>query len=235
MSVWLRQGTLNNEGNESAKIMQELNYSNQLTTEAIEKIGKNVEATDHSVTKITEAVDLITDIASQTGLLALNASIEAARAGEAGKGFAVVATEIQHLSQESGDSAQRITDIVKRLSEDSRNAMLVMKEVMDRLQEQQDKLNETILKFQNVRDGITSSREHTSQIHSQAQQCDHDRNEMVDIVQNLSAMSEENAASAQEVSATIESIAEGISGTKTESGQMRGMADKLKEKIKFFK
>ena len=165
-----------------------------------------MEATDQSVTKITEAVDMITDIASQTGLLSLNASIEAARAGEAGKGFAVVATEIQHLSQESEDSALKITEIVKRLSEDSRNSMLVMKEVMERLQEQQDKLNETISKFQNVRDGITSSREHTGQIHIQAQQCDHDRNEMLDIVQNLSAISEENAASTEETTASMQEL-----------------------------
>lgn len=225
---------MNNEGNESAKIMQELNHSNQLTTEAIQKIGKNVEATDHSVTKITEAVDLITDIASQTGLLSLNASIEAARAGEAGKGFAVVATEIQHLSQESGDSAQKITEIVQTLSEDSRNSMLVMKEVMERLQEQQEKLNETILKFQNVRDGITSSREHTSQIHDQAQQCDHDRNEMVDIVQNLSAISEENAASTEETTASMQELNATITLLADSAVKLKELAVALEENTKFF-
>lgn len=77
------------EGNEAAEIIQELNNSNQLTADAIERIGQNVTATNHSVTQITEAVDLITDIACQTDLLSLNASIEAARAGEAGKVFPV--------------------------------------------------------------------------------------------------------------------------------------------------
>lgn len=225
---------MNNEGNESSNIMQELNHSNQLTTEAIEKIGKNVEATDQSVTKITEAVDMITDIASQTGLLSLNASIEAARAGEAGKGFAVVATEIQHLSQESGDSALKITEIVKRLSEDSRNSMLVMKEVMERLQEQQDKLNETISKFQNVRDGITSSREHTGQIHIQAQQCDHDRNEMLDIVQNLSAISEENAASTEETTASMQELNSTITLLADSAVKLKELAVALEENTKFF-
>lgn len=225
---------MNNEGNESANIMQELNHSNQLTTDAIEKIGKNVEATDHSVNKITEAVDMITDIASQTGLLSLNASIEAARAGEAGKGFAVVATEIQHLSQESGDSAQKITEIVKTLSEDSRNSMLVMKEVMERLQEQQDKLNETILKFQKVRDGISTSREHTSLIHNQAQQCDHDRNQMLDIVQNLSAISEENAASTEQTTASMEELNSTITLLADSAIKLKELAEALEENTKFF-
>lgn len=225
---------MNNEGNESANIMQELNHSNQLTTDAIEKIGKNVEATDQSVNKITEAVDMITDIASQTGLLSLNASIEAARAGEAGKGFAVVATEIQHLSQESGDSAQKITEIVKTLSEDSRNSMLVMKEVMERLQEQQDKLNETILKFQKVRDGISTSREHTSLIHNQAQQCDHDRNQMLDIVQNLSAISEENAASTEQTTASMEELNSTITLLADSAIKLKELAEALEENTKFF-
>ena len=233
---WLNENSMvmNNEGNESAKIMQELNHSNQLTTEAIQNIGKNVEATDYSVSKITEAVDIITDIASQTSLLSLNASIEAARAGEAGKGFAVVASEIQHLAQESGDSALKITEIVQRLSEDSRNSMLVMKEVMERLQEQQDKLNETILKFQNICEGITSSREHTSQIHTQAQQCDHDRNEMLDIVQNLSAISEENAASTEETTASMQELNSRMTLLTDSAIKLKELAVSLEENTKFF-
>lgn len=225
---------MHEEGNKSAEIMQELNTSNQLTTEAIQKIGKNVEATDHSVTQITEAVDLITDIASQTDLLSLNASIEAARAGEAGKGFAVVATQIQHLAQESGSSAQKITKIVEKLSGDSKNAMLVMEEVMERLQVQQDKLNETIAKFQNVRDGITISKEHTSQIHNQAQQCDSDRNKMVDIVQNLSAISEENAASTQETTASMEELNSTITLLSDAAMNLKELAVSLDESTKFF-
>ena len=222
------------EGNEAAKIMQELNDSNQLTVEAIERIGKNVTATNHSVTQITEAVDLITNIASQTDLLSLNASIEAARAGEAGKGFSVVATEIQHLSQESGNSAQKITEIVGRLSEDSQNAMLVMEEVADRLKEQQVKLNETIEKFQNVRNGISSSKEHTKQIHTQAKQCDSGRKAILDTVQNLSAISEENAASTQETTASMEEFNSTISLLADAANNLKELAVSLNDSTKFF-
>ena len=68
-------------GDESAKIIKELETSNNHTTEALEKIGNQVYATNASVQSIKEAIALISSIAEETNLLSLNASIEAARAG----------------------------------------------------------------------------------------------------------------------------------------------------------
>ncbi|MGN0689022.1 MAG: methyl-accepting chemotaxis protein [Oscillospiraceae bacterium] len=67
--------------------------------------------------KINEEVNSIQDIASQTNILAINASIEAARAGEAGKGFAVVAQEIKNLSSNSSMSANAIADVCREMNE----------------------------------------------------------------------------------------------------------------------
>ena len=113
-------------GVEVTGIIQELNDSNDKTVQAIQTVSQNVIATDESVMRISEAVDMITNIAGQTSLLSLNASIEAARAGETGRGFAVVASEIQKLSEESNKSAQCISKIIKSLSEDSHNSMEMM-------------------------------------------------------------------------------------------------------------
>ena len=221
-------------GEESSKIMQELSNSNDLTVAAVDRIAKNVEATDISVSQITEAVNLITDIASQTKLLSLNASIEAARAGEAGKGFSVVATEIQQLSEQSNSSAQKITDIVNRLSSDSQNSMEVMKEVKVRLDEQQDKLNETKQKFAEVIAGIINSREGAESINVQATSCDSARRTIVDIVQNLSAISEENAASSEETTASMVELNSTINILANSAKDLKELAVSLEKNISFF-
>ena len=226
---------MQNSGSQATNIMQELAESNDKTADAIQLVSRNVEATDESVKRIAEAVELITNIASQTNLLSLNASIEAARAGEAGKGFAVVATEIQKLSEESNASANKISEIIKGLSEDSKKSLEMMNEVKTRIDEQSSKLEQTKSQFGDVTSGIMSSREGTDSINGEARECDTSRSGVVDIISNLSAISEENAASTeqttasmQELNATINLLAESAKGLKT-------LAVSMDEATQFFK
>ena len=222
-------------GVEVTGIIQELNDSNDKTVQAIQTVSQNVIATDESVMRISEAVDMITNIAGQTSLLSLNASIEAARAGETGRGFAVVASEIQKLSEESNKSAQCISKIIKSLSEDSHNSMEMMEEVRIRLQEQQEKLDATKERFENVNAGIVSFREETMEINDQAKACDASREKVVDIIQDLSAISEENAASSQETTASMQELNATISLLAESAGGLKDLAVSLSESIEFFK
>lgn len=221
-------------GEESTVIMNELSESNDKTTEAVYKVSENVKATDDSVTQIEMAVDLITNIASQTSLLALNASIEAARAGEAGKGFAVVATEISKLSEESNASAQRISEIIKVLSDDSKHSMEMMEEVRTRLKEQQDKLAVTKEQFGAVIAGIEEARKETENINAQAKDCDTARQVVVDIIQNLSAISEENAAATQETTASVEELNAMVNILAESAKESKDLAKALEEETRYF-
>ncbi|MCI9347580.1 MAG: methyl-accepting chemotaxis protein [Lachnospiraceae bacterium] len=220
---------------EASRIINELSESNDRTTDAIKKIEVSVHTTNDSVTRIQDAVNLIASIASETSLLALNASIEAARAGEAGRGFAVVATEISKLSEDSAQSTKTIEDIIHQLTVDSEASVRIMNEVNEIILEQQQKLVQTREKFDVVSTGIENSRKESSVISSQADECNSERGKVVDVIQNLSAVSEENAASTQETTASMQELNATINLLAEAAGELKSMAQVLEEDVAFFK
>lgn len=219
----------------SSEIMEQLFESNDKTVEAIHKISANISATDESVKQIEDAVSLISNLASQTNLLSLNASIEAARAGEAGRGFAVVATEIQQLAEQSDNAAKQISEIIEVLAQNSRNSLNEMDEVNERLQDQQTKFQETKEQFQGVSEGIDASRDGTDKINGQAQECNVARTSVIDVIQSLSAISQENAASAQETSASMQELNDSMSVLVESAGKLKELAESLQQDVAYFK
>ncbi|EOS44314.1 hypothetical protein C810_03473 [Lachnospiraceae bacterium A2] len=227
--------TMKEAGDTSAEIMKGLAASTDRTNEAIQKIGAQVYATNESAQKIRAAVDIISSIASQTSLLSLNASIEAARAGEFGKGFAVVASEIQKLADESSNSAQTITDVINSLLEDSEMTVEIMKEVEEIIIDQREKLVATQSHFVEVETGINNSREGASMIEQRTHVCDESRKTVVEVISNLSALSQENAASAQQTTASMEELNDTIQLLAGAANSLRNMSDRMEEEMKFFK
>lgn len=220
---------------EASRIINELSESNDRTTDAIKKIEVSVHTTNDSVTRIQDAVNLIASIASETSLLALNASIEAARAGEAGRGFAVVATQISKLSEDSAQSTKTIEDIIHQLTVDSEASVQIMNEVNEIILEQQQKLVQTREKFDVVSTGIENSRKESYVISNQADECNSERGKVVDVIQNLSAVSEENAASTQETTASMQELNATINLLAEAAGELKSMAQVLEENVAFFK
>ena len=220
---------------ESEVIIRELGASNDKTIQAIKKIDESVHTTNESVGKIQDAVNLITAIASETSLLALNASIEAARAGEAGRGFAVVASQISKLSEDSNNSAKTIEDIIHQLAADSEASVQIMADVSEIITEQQNKLNETRDKFADVSKGIELSMSETSKIFEQTKECDAARIKVTDVIENLSAVSEENAASTEETNSSMQELNSTINQLAEAARDLKDISDMLGQDIAFFK
>lgn len=111
---------------------------NRTVQEVVRQMGVISESVHHSAEtvrqlgerseEIGQIVDLITQVAGQTNLLALNAAIEAARAGEQGRGFAVVAGEVRKLAAQAEEFAGRITELVRGIQQETRNAAEAMGE-----------------------------------------------------------------------------------------------------------
>ena len=110
------------------------------SSQKIADINGQVQAFHEKINKIGEIVDIVKKVASQSNLLALNASIEAARAGEAGKGFAVVADQVRQLSSNTAESAEDIVKYVNELKGDIEVLATSMEETTSKLSEGNEKV-----------------------------------------------------------------------------------------------
>ena len=146
---------------------------------------------------VKDIVDTILSISGQTNLLALNASIEAARAGEAGKGFAVVADEIRALSEHTKESAEQIASTIDELIEKVNTASENMQRCVESGNEQGEIINDTGEKFEIILDKVSNLTERAAKISDNVDSCVDANAKVMDAISNLSATSEEVAASAQ--------------------------------------
>jgi methyl-accepting chemotaxis protein len=219
----------------SSSAIDELSKSNDDTTVAINNIGQQIMSTNDSIKQVGKAATLITSITEQTRLLSLNASIESARAGEAGRGFAVVASEIQKLASQSDEAADEIQQIIDRLLRESTETVDAMQSTGDLLVEQQNKLEDTKQRFGTVMEGIHVSDENTKEINHSVMVCDDSRKAIIDVINNLSALSEENAASAEETTASMQELNATISTLAESAGDLREMSEELNKSVGFFK
>ncbi len=219
----------------AVSILNALSSSNQNMTEGIHKIANQITKTNDSVKEIEEAVSLISSIADQTNLLSLNASIEAARAGEAGRGFAVVASEIQQLADQSNQSADTIFGVISNLIRDFKETLQVMEEVEEATSDQNKKLSETQKQFEIVNQGIVQSRDKTAVIKNAISECNEVRNTVSQIVLSLSAISEENASSANETASAMQQLNSTMAELLQESQKLLSISSQLEQDMTFFK
>jgi methyl-accepting chemotaxis protein len=220
--------------NEGSVVVEELiNKTNQRES-FTEKIQEGIEKTNTSADKINSASQVIQTIADQTNLLALNAAIEAARAGDAGRGFAVVADEIRKLAEQSSTSAQEIDSTVKELQINSQDSVQIMQKSTQIAGEQANSVKMTNEKFAGIAEAIAETEEVIAIINTSGQRMRDEKNRIIDIFANLSAIAEENAAASQEVSATTQQLAASMETISGESRNLAVMAQDLQEAIDKF-
>ena len=219
---------------QASAILAELASVNQQTVDAIEVISQQTNTTNESALKIRDATNLITEIADETNLLSLNASIEAARAGEQGRGFAVVAAQISKLAEQSNESARKIEEIITSLIADSTKSVETMDHVREIMTRQNENVQKTDEAFQVVKDGIDRSMEGVQYIADKTSKLDEARVNVVDIVQNLTAIAEENAAGTEETSASATEFGNMIGDIESETEGLKNAANIIEESVGMF-
>lgn len=197
-SMVLASGRVSDTVESGALSVQELGRQADNVSDSSKVVEEVITELTSKVQKVSGFVDTIISISSQTNLLALNASIEAARAGEAGKGFAVVAEEIRHLSEDTKEASNNITSIIRELDIDTKRANESIENAVASVTRQNELISETKDKFSHVSQEVERLSQNMDEVKECMEQTRSLSNSIYDNISQLSATSEEVAASSNE-------------------------------------
>ena len=214
-----------------AKTVNQMNSIHDSVMESNEMIKSLYERSKD----VSSILDVITGIADQTNLLALNAAIEAARAGEHGKGFAVVADEVRKLAEQSQTSAKEIYGIVQRIQQETKSSVETMACVTDDVQNGVRISNEAIVTFRQIVQKMEEITPHMEEVSAIAQQMSAGVQEVTANSNEIGIIAQENAAASEEVAASTQEQAASMEEISASAKSLTIMAEDLKDLISKFK
>ena len=214
---------------------KELNQQTQSTIEITTDIINAIEALAEKSVTVTQITNVINEIANQTNLLALNASIEAARAGEHGRGFAVVANEIRNLAEKSKQSVNEIQKIISSIWADTQTAVETAKKVEAVLGEQENAVKNTTVSYDKINDSVEKLMVYLNYITESVGNIEEARVSTLSAIENISAVLEEIAASANSVSQSAKEQLNSVEALNRSSGTMKENAEELTQAVQKFK
>lgn len=216
---------------EGLEEMEEMTKITEESSIAANKVHDIILRTNDSAKKISQASQVIANIAGQTNLLALNAAIEAARAGEAGRGFSVVAEEIRKLAEESENSTKIIDEIVEDLQQNAANAVDMVEKVSMIVAEQATNANVNKENYWAIHQAVSDANKVIDEMLEACDEMETMKNEILDVLQSLSATAEEYSASTEEVAAAMEEQTASMESIANASEELAKLAQNLQEVI----
>ena len=183
----------------SAKqIDSSVEQSNMLRDE-IESASATIDQLANDTQNVEQILNVITSIAEQTNLLALNAAIEAARAGEQGRGFAVVADEVRELASRTAKSTSEIRDLLNTLTAAANESVIAMNMAMEKARQNSENAEKTGLSVRKISEQILAINGMNAQIATATEEQTSVASIVVDNVSNMHASFQSTLNSLEEV------------------------------------
>lgn len=202
--------------------------------ESIAIVREAMQQNNEQAQKIEVTSQKINDIADQTNLLSLNAAIEAARAGEAGRGFAVVAEEIRGLAEETNDLTNEIGTIIQELLEKTADAAQNMESMEKIFEEQERSVGDTRENFVQIEQCLESVQSSVNMLYESSNNMTGSKEIIVEMIEGISAASQENAAGSEEVLAAVETQDSVITDITGMTQNLSAVAEELMEQAHKF-
>jgi len=232
IDVVKESNTLKEKGLNAVIVLKE---KSDASNAASDEINSAILEMDKSAEQIGVIVETINNIAAQTNLLSLNASIEAARAGESGRGFAVVADEIRKLAEQSAEASRSIKSLIDNIQAKSKNAVNTVDESKKIIEAQNVAVAETQGAFNDISEMLQSISDNLLSISSLNEVMVGKKNEILSVMEAISASAEETSASTEQISASSVQQAAAIEEVAKTAEHLNILAQKLSEEISKFK
>ncbi|UCZ53955.1 methyl-accepting chemotaxis protein [Bacillus shivajii] len=185
--------------------------------------------------EIEGIISLITDIAEQTNLLALNAAIEAARAGEHGKGFTVVADEVRKLAEQSGESANKISLLIKDIQSEITQSIDSMGEGKKAVNDGINYVNKAGASFEEITSAISEVSTQIQEVSASVQQITASTEAVVKSTDSMSSTAQTSASNTQNVAASAEEQNASMEEITASATTLSDLATRLQDSVRTFK
>ncbi|PJI07786.1 MULTISPECIES: methyl-accepting chemotaxis protein [Clostridium] len=234
------------------KVNESSSFTETKTKEGQEKIGallesinevKNlfdvvvnkIQTLDSSVSKVGEITQAIDEISEQTNLLALNAAVEAARAGEAGKGFSVVAEEVGKLAEQSKESTEEINKLIGNITVETKNVIMTSSNVKKAFSDQSDIIENTKQSYEDMLSAIRNIAPLIKNSYGSVEIIMKSKDDILNKVDSLTAVSEETSATSEEISASSEELYASSENVSSFADKLNKVAKGLDDSVNKFK
>lgn len=207
----------------------------QSINESVTDLGKIIYSLEERSEEINQIVNVISDIADQTNLLSLNAAIEAARAGENGKGFAVVANEVRKLSEQSAKSTETIRHLISSIQGDTRQAVASMNKGAEETEKGINVVNDAGNSFKQIQQFVYNVSHQIQEVSESIEQMTKGTEQVVEAVRAIDEIANKTTYQSQDVSAATEEQLASMEEIASSASSLSYMAEELQEAVGKFR